>query len=164
MDGTQPDVKLAVRRWIPADPKAVILFAHGGAGFHSGYSEIMGTFQQEAGIAVIAFDSMGNGYSTGVDDLRNYFPSMPALTEEYSTMLRRVKEEYPGKKVFAMGESFGGNILANQILEEQQKGDDGILADGYILTGPVIKLLREYSLLLGFGLNFSWTLHLTYLP
>ncbi|CAJ1952865.1 unnamed protein product [Cylindrotheca closterium] len=103
----------------------------------------MGAFQKEAGIAVIAFDSMGCGHSTGVGGLRNYFPTMPALTEEYSAMLRRVKEEYPGKEVFAMGESFGGMILANQILEQQQKGEDGMLADGYIFTGPVIKVLRE---------------------
>jgi len=143
--GTLPGVRLAVRRWIPNDHelKAVILFLHGGAGFHSGYSEIMGTFQQETGIAVVAFDSMGCGYSTGVEGLRNYFLSMSALIEEYSTMLRRVKEQYPGKKVFAMGESFGGMVLANQILEEQQNGEDSMLADGYIFSGPVIKVLPE---------------------
>lgn len=147
VDGTLPGVKLAVRRWIPMnqETKAVILFLHGGAGFHSGYSDIMGSFQQEAGIAVVAFDSMGCGYSTGVEDLRNYFPTMSALTDEYSTMLRRVKEQYPGKKVFAMGESFGGMVLVNQILEEQHKGEDGMLADGYIFSGPVIKVLRELS-------------------
>lgn len=156
MNGTLPGVRLAVRRWIPTDqdPKAVILFLHGGAGFHSGYSDIMGTFQQEAGIAVVAFDSMGCGHSTGVDGLRNYFPNMTALTEEYSTVLRRVKEEYPGKKVFAMGESFGGMVLANQILKEQGKGEDGILADGYLLTGPVIKVLRE-SLIVGIWIVLS---------
>mmetsp|Transcript_45115 Transcript_45115/g.109159 ORF Transcript_45115/g.109159 Transcript_45115/m.109159 type:complete len:146 (+) Transcript_45115:286-723(+) len=123
----------------------------------------MGTFQQEAGTAVVAFDSMGCGYSTGVDGLRNYYPSMPALTEEYSTMLRHVKEEYPGKKVFAMGESFGGMVLANQILEEQQKGEYGMLADGYIFSGPLIKVLRESRFsIVGVWIVLSTIAHLAY--
>lgn len=63
------DVQLAVRRWIPPsqdDIKSVVLFVHGGAGWHTGYSEIMGQSLRAAGIAVVAYDSMGSGYSTGV--------------------------------------------------------------------------------------------------
>mmetsp|Transcript_8124 Transcript_8124/g.11166 ORF Transcript_8124/g.11166 Transcript_8124/m.11166 type:complete len:311 (-) Transcript_8124:131-1063(-) len=144
-DGVIPGVKLAVRRWIPpssTDTKAVILFHHGGAGWHSGYGDIMGTFMQNAGIAVISYDTMGAGHSTGMDGLCQYFPNMTVLTDDFSQMLTKVRKEYPSKKIFAMGESFGGMVLASQILFEQRKQDEGVLADGYLFTGPVIKLLR----------------------
>ena len=106
----------------------------------------MGSFLKERGIAVVAYDTMGSGYSTGVDGLRNYFPNMTVLADDLSLMISSVRKDYPSPsvKVFAIGESFGGNVLATQILQEQQKGDDGVLADGYIFSGPVILLLRKF--------------------
>lgn len=146
VDGTIPGVQLAVRRWTPeADPKAVVVFHHGGAGYHSGYSDIMGSFLQDEGIAVVAYDCMGAGYSTGVDGYRNYFPNITAVADDFTHMLSMVRKEYPTKNVFAMGESFGGMVLTTHILREQRKEEDGILADGYILSAPVIKLLRKWN-------------------
>lgn len=133
-------LKLAVRRWKPTqDVKAVVLFQHGGAGFHSGYSDIMGRSLSDADIAVVAVDQAGMGYSEG---LRNHFDSIETVCDDFTKVLQQVKAEYPGKKVFAMGESFGGFSILIQSLMEQKK-NDGTLADGYILTGPVIKLLRK---------------------
>lgn len=141
-------LKLAVRRWMPSDNniQAVVLFHHGGAGFHSGYSDIMGTSLSKAGIAVVAYDQAGSGYSEGP---RNYFDSIDTISADYTKMLQQVKAEYPGKKVFAMGESFGAFVILSQALREQEKtnknnSSGGTLADGYILTGPVIKLLRKF--------------------
>ena len=34
-------------------------------------------------------------------------------------------------------------VLVTQILKEQEAGSNGELADGYVLTGPVIKVLRK---------------------
>lgn len=133
-------LKLAVRRWKPSQHvKAVVLFQHGGAGFHSAYSDIMGRSLSDAGILVVAYDQAGSGYSEGP---RNYFDSIDTVCEDFTKVLQQVKAEYPGKKVFAMGESFGGFSILSQSLLEQKK-DRGTLADGYILTGPVIKLLRK---------------------
>lgn len=142
-------VKLAVRRWIPEDDtiKSVVLFIHGGAGFHSGYSDIMGKSLQKAGIAVVAYDGVGSGYSEGIGGLRNYVDSIDTLTNDVSMFLNKLRKEYPSKKVFAMGESFGGNILVAQILKEQKNTVNATLADGYVLTGPVIQLLRKYAIL-----------------
>lgn len=138
-------VKIAVRRWVPPDDeiKSVVLFVHGGAGWHSGYSDIMGRSMKEAGIAVVAFDSVGSGHSEGVGGLRNYFPNMDTLVNDVTMMLNKVRSEYPNKKVFAMGESFGGMVLVTQILKEQKNVNKGNLADGYLLTGPLIRILRE---------------------
>ena len=137
-------VKLAVRRWEPeGEIKSVLLFIHGGVGWHSAYSENMGKSMAEAGIAVVAYDAVGCGHSESIDGLRQYFDSMETLTNDISMMLKKLRKDYPGKKVFAMGESFGGFQLESQILIEQD-ATEGTLADGYIFTGPVIKLLRKH--------------------
>eukprot|EP00797_Seminavis_robusta_P026988 Sro4_g003290.2 (345) ;mRNA; r:105969-107497 len=146
-ESTVPGVKLAVRRWTPDDVKSVVLFAHGGAGFHSGYSDIMGKSFQEAGIAVISYDVAGSGYSDGLKDkngntLRNYFDSMDTLTNDFTKVLNDVRSQYPTKKVFAVGESFGCKILLAQIMKEQEQSK-GSLADGYVFSGPVVQLLPE---------------------
>ena len=79
--------------------------------------------------------------------LRNYFPSIDALVDDASMMIQKVRAEFPQKRVFAVGESFGCMVLVTQILKEQQQGQgsggNGNLADGYVLTGPVIKILRK---------------------
>eukprot|EP00538_Stauroneis_constricta_P013541 CAMPEP_0119565888 /NCGR_PEP_ID=MMETSP1352-20130426/31437_1 /TAXON_ID=265584 /ORGANISM="Stauroneis constricta, Strain CCMP1120" /LENGTH=321 /DNA_ID=CAMNT_0007614903 /DNA_START=186 /DNA_END=1151 /DNA_ORIENTATION=- len=138
-------IKLAMRKWLPeGDPKSVILLQHGGAGFHSGYSDILGQAMKANGIAVIAYDQAGCGYSDSIKGLRAYFDSVDALTDDFTKILNDVRQEYPNKKVFAMGESYGAQTILKQMLVEQKKdAAEASLADGYILTGPVIQLLPE---------------------
>lgn len=61
---------------------------------------------EEAGIAVVAYDSVGNGHSEGMSGgLRGYVDSIDTLVNDVTMMLRKVRKEYPGKKVFLMGVS-----------------------------------------------------------
>ena len=145
-------VKLAVRRYIPSsDPKAVVIFQHGGAGWHSGYTKILGDYLQSNDIAMIAYDQMGSGHSVGYpyksQHLRQYFPSMDNVANDFTKVLLETRKEFPNQKVFAMGESFGCMILLHQIMMEQEEanGNDNNqrLADGYLFTGPVVKVLPE---------------------
>ena len=138
-------VKLAVRRWIPPDEvKSVVVVHHGGAGWHSGYFDIFGQSLQKRGIAVIAYDQVGSGYSEGMaGGLRQYVDSMETLSSDSTRMIQEARAKYPGKKTFALGESFGCMVLLHQILTEQKKGDEGLLADGYVFSGPVVKVLPE---------------------
>jgi len=138
-------VKLAVRRWAPFDEnfvKSVIVFHHGGVGWHSGYSEIMGQSMKQAGIAVLAYDTVGSGYSDSIKGHRQYIDSMETVANDLTVVLNFARDQFPNKKVFAMGESFGGMVLLTQILKEQ-KENEANLADGYVLAGPVVKVLRE---------------------
>lgn len=142
-------LKLAVRRWSADEPKAVILFVHGGAGFHSGYSEILGQYMKSNGITMIAYDQAGSGHSESLEGKRQYFDSMDTVADDFNKILSETRTTYPGKKVFAVGESFGATILLHQILREQKRqansegGDESFLADGYVFSGPVVKVLPE---------------------
>lgn len=117
-------VILAVRGYIPSDPKTVVVFHHGGAGWHSGYSKILGEYLQSNDIALIAYDQMGSGYSDGFmyqeKQLRQYFDSMDTIANDFTKVLMDTRNEFPNLKVFAMGESFGCMILLHQIMLERQ--------------------------------------------
>ena len=47
-----------------------------------------------------------------------------------------------GQKVFVLGESFGGMVAFHSLLREEQT-TKGVVADGYILAGPLITLRSE---------------------
>eukprot|EP00525_Craspedostauros_australis_P009509 CAMPEP_0198134518 /NCGR_PEP_ID=MMETSP1442-20131203/60118_1 /TAXON_ID= /ORGANISM="Craspedostauros australis, Strain CCMP3328" /LENGTH=242 /DNA_ID=CAMNT_0043795663 /DNA_START=437 /DNA_END=1162 /DNA_ORIENTATION=- len=97
----------------------------------------------QAGIAFISYDQAGCGYSDSTNGMRAYFDSIDTITNDFTKILNDMRSKFEGRKIFAMGESFGGHIVLKQMLVEQMKGESGSLADGYILTGPVIQLLPE---------------------
>jgi alpha-beta hydrolase superfamily lysophospholipase len=161
IDSSTIDVKLALRRWEPeADnnnndsttkSKSVAIFLHGGAGFHSGYSDILGRSMKNVGIPLILYDSVGQGYSDSIKGIRTYYDSIETLTNDFTTVLNYTRSQYKDYKVFVIGESFGGFVLLSHILQEQQKTKDSNIpsnfADGYILASPMVKVLRKlYSL------------------
>lgn len=70
---SRPEIRLAVRRWIPEedDVKALLIVHHGGCGWHSGWYDELGTNWKADGIGVIADDPVGSGQTArglGDDD------------------------------------------------------------------------------------------------
>ena len=141
-------MRLAVRRWTPPndDPiKSSLIVQHGGAGWHSGYFDGLGQALSAQGIAVIAYDQMGSGYSDSFKEgLRYYFDSMDTVANDLEKIVIRVKNDYPGKKVFVLGESLGGLQVLYHILRDssQENTTNRFLADGYILSAPVINIKK----------------------
>jgi acylglycerol lipase len=148
-------IKMALRRWIPEKKeddtdtdtsiviKSVVVVVHGGAGWHSGYFDVLGQGLQRHGIAVVAYDQPGSGYSDSYDGIRFYTDSMDTLVADFSMIVRQMRLDYPGKKVFALGESFGAMQLLHHILLSSADDDDDNKADGYILCGTVINVKEE---------------------
>ena len=50
--------KVALRRWDVKEPKAVLLIVHGGAGWHSGYFDLLGKALQAKSFAAVAYDQV----------------------------------------------------------------------------------------------------------
>lgn len=137
-ESSQPGIRLAVRRWEPTDGniKSVLVVHHGGCGWHSGYFDVLGKRLASNGIAVVAYDHVGAGYSDSMDGYRQYFDSMDTLHNDLSKMVEDAREKYKGKRVFCLGESFGGMVLLHHMLQDPN-------ADGYILSGPLIRIREE---------------------
>ncbi|CAK9019259.1 Monoglyceride lipase (MGL) (Monoacylglycerol lipase) (MAGL) [Durusdinium trenchii] len=133
--------KLAIRRWEPPQvPKAVVLIVHGGAGWHSGYFDILGQALRAAGYAAVAYDQVGSGYSEGD----------PGYVERYSFVVddlqKRAEEEqkrYPKCQVFALGESAGALLCLRHGLGRADAGLPPEPVAGYLLCGPVVRVKKE---------------------
>lgn len=132
--------KLAVRRWETQAPRAVVLIVHGGAGWHSGYFDILGQALKRAGYTAVAYDQVGCGYSEGD----------PGYIERYSFVVddlqKRAEEEhlrYPKCKLFILGESAGALLALRHGIGRAADSLPSSPTSGYILCGPVVKVKRE---------------------
>ncbi|SFJ41915.1 Lysophospholipase, alpha-beta hydrolase superfamily [Paenibacillus sp. UNC496MF] len=110
--------------------RGVIALVH-GMGEHVGRYEHVAEMFTDAGYAVLGFDQVGHGRTTGK---RGHTKSYPALLDGVDALLAEAKKRYPGTPVFLYGHSMGGNVALNYVLRRKP----GIC--GAIVTGPWLRL------------------------
>ncbi len=125
--------KLHAFHWPVSNPKAVICFVH-GMGEHCERYHHMADFYNQNGIAMIAYDQIGHGKSEGK---KGHIPSLDALLDDVTILLKKADEFYPGVKKILYGHSMGGNVCLNYVL--RRKPD---LA-AFITSGPWVRLAFE---------------------
>ena len=123
------------RCWAPAEPRAVLLLAHGLAE-HSGRYGDFASFFANAGIATYALDFPGHGRSDGkrghVRDFQEYADALGAL-------LSLAREAHPDIPFVLFGHSMGGLIAADFLLQHQS---EFVAA---VLTGAAIQSPQQPS-------------------
>jgi alpha-beta hydrolase superfamily lysophospholipase len=123
-------IEIRWQAWLPTDPKAVVVIAH-GAGEHSGRYAHVATRLVDAGYAVYALDHRGHGRSGG---RRAVVDRMDNVVADLRSLIALAAAEQPGRKVFLLGHSMGGTISLALAARHQQE-----LA-GMALSGPVAVL------------------------
>lgn len=123
------------RCWAPAEPRAVILLAHGLAE-HSGRYTEFARFFAEAGIAVYALDHPGHGRSAG---MRGHIADFSEFTAALSLMLGIARQEHPELPIILFGHSMGGLIAADFLLQHQSE------FAAAVLTGAAIQPPQQPS-------------------
>lgn len=123
-------VSIHYQAWLPAQPKAVVVIAH-GLGEHGGRYRHVAERLLAAGCAVYAIDHRGHGRSGGprgfVDRFRN-------LSTDLDQLVVRAAGEHRGKPLFMLGHSMGGAIALSYALKHQDR------LKGLILSGPAVVL------------------------
>jgi acylglycerol lipase len=113
--------------WMPdAQPKAILLVAHGLAEHSGRYKNLVDYFVPK-GYAVYAFDYRGHGKSEG---MRSYVDRFDDYLTDLKTFFDRVREKQPDAKIFLVGHSLGATIGVAYALEHQQE------MAGLIVSGP----------------------------
>lgn len=122
-------VDLYWQGWLPdGEPRGVLLIAH-GLGEHSGrYTNVVDTLVPD-GWAVYGVDHRGHGRSTGP---RVHVERYEHWLADFETFRRAVVARHPGRPVFLLGHSMGGQIALAYALDHQ---DD--LA-GLVLSAPAL--------------------------
>lgn len=108
--------------------KAVVLALHGYTDSRDGW-EILAGRMNAAGIAVYAPDQSGFGATAN----RGYWPGTDVLVDEARDMAVQLRAQYPGQKLFIMGESMGGAI---ELLLGASKNPPPV--DGYVISAPAV--------------------------
>jgi acylglycerol lipase len=122
-------VLLAYRKYVPAIPRAVVLFYHGG-GAHSGagYQFIGNGLQSEFDTVVYITEKRRHGTSGGS---RGDAPNPKQVCDDITTMIQFIREEYPQLPLFIGGHSSGAGLVLNYVTQPSHE-----LADGYLFLSP----------------------------
>lgn len=122
-------VKLAYRKYIPQNPRATLLFYHGG-GAHSGtgYQHLGNGLQQQFDVAVYMPDLRGHGESSGP---RGDAPSPKQVWADITTFIQHIRKEYPILPFILGGHSSGGGLVLNYSSQPNHE-----TVDRYLFISP----------------------------
>ncbi|HEX8080225.1 MAG TPA: alpha/beta fold hydrolase [Jatrophihabitans sp.] len=128
-DGTP----LALHSWRPAEPTeaaevTTLLFYVHGIQSHAGWLFETGPELTQHGTVTYAADRRGSGRSGG---MRGDLPAAGVVLEDYRTVLAQARRDWPGLPVVALGQSFGGSILAALVAQ-------GLEVDRLIYCAPAL--------------------------
>ena len=110
----------------------VIIYFHGHSCHFQSASEVAALFNAE-GYDFVGYDQRGHGNSSG---LATYLPNFFDLLEDALSFVKKVRATYPGKRIFALGESMGA-LLALCLAKDNDR-----LFDAMLLISPFLGIKR----------------------
>ncbi len=131
--------RIVVHVWRDAEPRFVVLLAH-GYGEHAGRYEHVARRLVDEGAAVYAPDHLGHGKSEGE---RAHCEDGEDFSGDLHRVAERARAEHPGLPVVLLGHSMGGMIATRYA---QRHRDE---LDALVLSGPVIGANPALEMLLG---------------
>ena len=114
---------------------AMIIAIHG----YNDYSEsfqIPATFLTKYKISTISFDLRGFGMN---EDRGSWFP-LSVHIDDVTFFVKEMRKNHPKKKIFLLGESMGGAIVASTVIKNKN-----LQIDGVILVAPAIWNFSEMN-------------------
>ncbi len=125
------------RQWTSSSPKAVILLVH-GLGAHSGRWQFLADFLSASGVSSYALELKGFGQTK---ELKGHADSLAIYLSDIVSLYQIACREHPDRKIFILGESFGG--LLAFLLSVRKPG----LFQGLISISPAFRSRLEFSVL-----------------
>lgn len=126
---TNDGLTLFTQRWLPPEPKAVVVLSHGYAE-HSGRYAHVAEYLVQCDYAVYALDHRGHGHSEGERANVSVFREYSNDLKDY---LEKIRQQHPTLRRFLLGHSVGGLIALQTVLEHAEK------VDGLVLSGPYLR-------------------------
>jgi acylglycerol lipase len=125
-------LRIAYRTWTPAgSPKAAVLIVP-GFNSHSGFYGWTAKQLTAQGYVVYAVDLRGRGLSDGE---RFYVDSIDQYASDVDGVMKLVKAEQPGLKVFVLGHSAGG-VTACIFTLDHQSDVAGLICESFAYQTP----------------------------
>jgi len=143
---TEDGANLPIRHWLSkTDPHAVLIALH-GFNDYSRFFQQPGEYLSKQGIACFAYDQRGFGAAPK----RGLWAGGTAYTHDLHTLVRLIKQRYPDRPVYLLGESMGGAIIITAMSQPNMPTVEGI-----ILVAPA---LWARSTMPWYQTSLLWTL------
>lgn len=113
----EPGVQLAAAGWIPDEPRAIALIAHGHAEHLGRYGHVVASLVS-SGFAVYGLDHRGHGRSTGT---RALITDFDRIADDLHILSIHASSKFPQLPVVLIGHSMGGLIALRYALKYQQE-------------------------------------------
>ena len=121
--------RLPLRHWLPnTEPYAVIIALH-GFNDYSHFFDAPGRYFSKQGIACFAYDQRGFGMAPK----RGLWAGGEAYAKDLQVLVRLLKQRYPNRPIFVLGESMGGAIAITAMSQTDMPE-----ITGAILAAPAI--------------------------
>lgn len=105
---TSDDLELVLHHWTGPGVRAALYYVH-GIQSHAGWLDRTGPELVRRGVEVFVLDRRGSGRSPGP---RGHAPSAELLVDDQVRALDQVARHRSGTRTAALGQSFGGSVLA----------------------------------------------------
>ena len=137
------------RVWQVNEHEGAIIIAIHGYNDYSESFQIPATFLTKYKISTISFDLRGFGMN---EDRESWFP-LSVHIDDVTFFVKEIRKNHPKKKIFLLGESMGGAIVASTVVKNKN-----LQIDGVILVAPAIWNFSEMNPIKKIFLNVISTL------
>jgi alpha-beta hydrolase superfamily lysophospholipase len=117
--------EIALRRYVAADPRAIIIAAHGFNDYANAF-HMAGPWFADRGITLIALDQRGFGNTPN----RGRWAGTDALADDVATLVHTVHTQAPQTPIYLLGVSMGGAVSTVAASRYD------LPIEGLILSGP----------------------------
>lgn len=117
--------EIALRRYVAADPRAIIIAAHGFNDYANAF-HMAGPWFADRGITLIALDQRGFGNTPN----RGRWAGTDALADDVATLVNAVHSQAPQTPIYLLGVSMGGAVSTVAASRHD------LPIEGLILSGP----------------------------
>jgi alpha-beta hydrolase superfamily lysophospholipase len=126
---TSDGFRLPLRHWLPGDgAAAVVLGVHGFNDYSNAFGALSATLTAQ-GFALYAYDQRGFGDT----EPKGVWPGQATLVADLKTVIELLRERYPDKPLYVIGESMGGAVVTLALTGRERPS-----IDGAVLLAPAV--------------------------
>ncbi len=140
------EAEILYRAWDVADPFCAVILVH-GLGAHSARWQALAEFFNQNRIACYGIELKGFGETPAP---AGHVDSFEVYLKDIFRLYDRVRNKYPQKKIFLLGESLGGLIAFATILREPEK------FSGLVCVSPAFRGKFKFRFFEYLGIIFSF--------
>lgn len=128
--------------WLPqGEPRAIVLALHGFNDYRKAFAEV-GPFLAARGIATYAYDQRGFGATSQ----RGIWPGSDLLVDDARTVAALLRQRYPGRPLYLLGESMGGAVAMSVLAETPEAADGAVLVAAAVWGRSTMNPLQRGTL------------------